>query len=70
MKYAVGMASCGMTYVRDFMKTGIGVQAILRFCLGNLKGCNVGITDGIPLVTSQSDSLRECETRQLCTTIN
>jgi hypothetical protein len=27
------------------MKTGAGVQTILRFCLSNLKGCNVGITD-------------------------
>jgi hypothetical protein len=23
-----------------------GVKGILRFCLSNLKGCNVGITDG------------------------
>jgi hypothetical protein len=28
------------------MKTGTGVQAILRFSLSNLKGCSVGITDG------------------------
>jgi hypothetical protein len=27
------------------MKFGTGVQAILRFCLRNLRGCNVGITD-------------------------
>jgi hypothetical protein len=28
------------------MKIGTGVQAILRFCLRNLRGFNVGITDG------------------------
>jgi hypothetical protein len=27
------------------MKTGTGVQAILRFYLSGLKGCNVGIID-------------------------
>jgi hypothetical protein len=39
--YAVEMASCGMIYLPSFMKP------ILRFCLKNLKGCNVGITDGM-----------------------
>jgi hypothetical protein len=28
------------------MKIGIGVQAVLRFGLRNLRGCNVGIADG------------------------
>jgi hypothetical protein len=28
------------------MKIGTGVQAILGFCLRNLRGCNVDITDG------------------------
>jgi hypothetical protein len=28
------------------MKVGRGVQAISRFVLMNLKGCNVGIIDG------------------------
>jgi hypothetical protein len=28
-----------------FMKIGIGVQAILRQCLRNMKGCKVGITE-------------------------
>jgi hypothetical protein len=46
MMYAVEMASGGMIYIRSFMKTGKGVQAILWFCLSNLKRCNVGITDG------------------------
>jgi hypothetical protein len=30
MKYAVETASCGMIFLPSFMKTGIGVQAILR----------------------------------------
>jgi hypothetical protein len=30
----------------SFMKIVTGVQGILRFCLSNLNGCNVGITDG------------------------
>jgi hypothetical protein len=46
MKYAVEVASCGMIYIPSFMKIGTGVQVILRFCLRNLRGCNVGITDG------------------------
>jgi hypothetical protein len=40
------MASCGMIYVPRFMKIGTGVQAILRFSLRNLKGSDVGVTDG------------------------
>jgi hypothetical protein len=35
-----------MIYIPGFMKSGAGVQAILRFCLSNLISCNVGITDG------------------------
>jgi hypothetical protein len=49
MMYAVEMASCGTIYIPSFMKTGMSIQAILRFCLSNLNGCNVGITDGIDL---------------------
>jgi hypothetical protein len=40
-KYAVDISSFLL-----FMKIGTGVQAVLRFCLRNLRGCNVGITDG------------------------
>jgi hypothetical protein len=40
------MASGGMIYLPSFMKIGIGVQGILRFCLRNLRGCDVGITEG------------------------
>jgi hypothetical protein len=39
------MDSCDMTYILSFMKTGAGVQAILRFCPGNLRGFNVGVTE-------------------------
>jgi hypothetical protein len=46
MKYAVEIASYGMIYLLSFRKTGAGIQAILRFCLRNLRGCNIGITDG------------------------
>jgi hypothetical protein len=45
MGYAVEIASYGMIYIPSFMKIGMGVQAILRLCLRNLKGCNFGITD-------------------------
>jgi hypothetical protein len=44
--YAVEMATFGMIYIRGFVKIGTGVQAILRFCLRNLRGCNVSVTDG------------------------
>jgi hypothetical protein len=40
------MVSCGMIYIPSFMKISRGLQAILRFCLSNFKGCNVGIIDG------------------------
>jgi hypothetical protein len=33
-------------FLSSFMKIGLGVQAILRFFLRNLRGCNVGITNG------------------------
>jgi uncharacterized protein YraI len=46
MIYAVEMASCGMIYLPSFMKIATGVQAVLRFCLRNVKGCNLGITVG------------------------
>jgi hypothetical protein len=45
--YAIDIHSCGMIYmyVISFMKIGSGVQAILRLCLRNMRGGNVGITD-------------------------
>jgi hypothetical protein len=46
--YTVEMASCGMIllYIPSFMTITTGVQALLRFYFRNLRGCNVGITDG------------------------
>jgi hypothetical protein len=44
--YAVQMASCCILQLPSFMKIGTAVQAILRFCLSNLNGCNVGVPDG------------------------
>jgi hypothetical protein len=38
------MASYDMVNIPSFMETGAGVQAILKFCLRNLRVCNVGIT--------------------------
>jgi hypothetical protein len=32
-------------YVIIYVYIGTGIQAILRFCLSSLNGCNVGITD-------------------------
>jgi hypothetical protein len=48
MIYAIEMTSSGMIYIYipSFMKIGMGFQAILRFCLSNLEGSNVDITDG------------------------
>jgi hypothetical protein len=46
MKYAVQMAACDMIYIPSFMKNGGGVQAVLRFCLRNLRHCNDDIADG------------------------
>jgi hypothetical protein len=33
-------------YLQSVMKIGTGVQAILRFCLNNLRGCNIDIMNG------------------------
>jgi hypothetical protein len=46
MKYTIEMASDGMIYIPSLMKIGIDVEVILRFCLRNMRSCNVGITDG------------------------
>jgi cytochrome c553 len=40
------MASYGKIYIPSFMKIGAGLQKLLRFCLSNLRGCNVGIIEG------------------------
>jgi hypothetical protein len=46
MKYAVGVALCGMICIASFTKIGAGVRAMLRFSLSNFRCCNIGITDG------------------------
>jgi hypothetical protein len=46
MKYTVEMTLCGVIYIPSFMKTGIGVQTILRFFIRNLRGYNFGISEG------------------------
>jgi hypothetical protein len=33
-------------FMGTLIKIGTGIQAILRFCLRNSRGCNAGITDG------------------------
>jgi hypothetical protein len=40
------MASGGTISIQSLVNIGTVIQAILRFCLSNLKYCNVGITDG------------------------
>jgi hypothetical protein len=46
MRYIVELASDGMIYIPSFMKIGTDIEGILRFCFSNLKGCNIGVTDG------------------------
>jgi hypothetical protein len=38
-----------LIYIPSLMKIGRDVQAILRFCFINLRGCNVGFTYGVDL---------------------
>jgi hypothetical protein len=45
MEYATEMESCGMIHMPSFMTIDIGIQAILRFCLRNLRGCKVDTAD-------------------------
>jgi hypothetical protein len=41
------MPSCGIVYVASLVKIVAVVQATSRSCLSNLRGCNVGIGDGL-----------------------
>jgi hypothetical protein len=50
MKYSIEMASGEIIYLPRFIKIGTDVQAISRFCLRNLRSCNVGITDGMVMM--------------------
>jgi hypothetical protein len=42
----VGIALGGMIYIQGFMKIHVELQAILKTCLSNMSGRNVGISDG------------------------
>jgi uncharacterized protein YraI len=53
MMYALEMPLCGMILLPSVMQIDAGLQAILRFCLRNLRGCNVGITDEKGLRSAQ-----------------
>jgi hypothetical protein len=46
MVYDFEMALYGMICIPNIVTINIGVQAILRFGLINLRRCKVGITDG------------------------
>jgi hypothetical protein len=43
------MVSCAIICIQSFMMPDTGVQAILRFYLSNLRGCNYDIADGSDL---------------------
>jgi hypothetical protein len=45
MNFAVETGSGEIMHIPSSMKIGAGVQAVLRFGLRNLRGCNVGIAD-------------------------
>jgi hypothetical protein len=51
MLYAVEMVSCGMTYFPSFMKTGEGLQAIVKVFFRNLRG-NIGVAGGRNLLVT------------------
>jgi hypothetical protein len=46
VEYGIEMVSRGMIHIPSFMSVDAGIPALLRFSLGNLRGCNVGNTDG------------------------
>jgi 20S proteasome alpha/beta subunit len=46
MKYAAETDSGGIIYKPSFMMIGSGIQVVLRLLPNNLKGCNVGVTEG------------------------
>jgi hypothetical protein len=60
--YAVEIALVTMIlYISSFMNNGTDVQAILKFCLRNLRGCNVGVTDGRDIYGFQKKPVdRQC----------
>jgi uncharacterized protein YraI len=52
MMYAIGMPLYGMTLLPSFMKMDTGVEVIIRFCLSNLNGCNVGFFNGEKILSA------------------
>jgi hypothetical protein len=60
--YDLGHSDClsGMIYIyiSSFTNISTGVQAIFRFSFRNLRGCNVGITDGWFYEVCRSNVLR------------
>jgi hypothetical protein len=58
MKCAAEMTSFGMIHVPSFAKIGADVQAILTFCLGNLRDCKFGVTDRWICAAHRRDELR------------
>jgi hypothetical protein len=49
MQYTVELATDCMNHMPGFMMIVLGVQAVLKFCLSNLRDCSVGVTDGSDL---------------------
>jgi hypothetical protein len=49
MRYTVELASDCMMHMPSFMMIVLGFQAVLMFCLSNLRDCSVGVTDGSDL---------------------
>jgi hypothetical protein len=45
MMYAVERPPCDIILLPSLMKNDTGFQELLRFCLRNLSGSNVGISD-------------------------
>jgi hypothetical protein len=45
-------------YILSFRKTGTGAQAILMFCLKNLRDCSIRVTDGRNYEALHGDGLR------------
>jgi hypothetical protein len=53
MKYAVEKVSYAMINSPSFMKSGIGIKAILKFGPNELRGRNIGTADGRDLCSMQ-----------------
>jgi hypothetical protein len=45
-------------YILSFIKTGTGAQAILMFCLKNLRDCSISVTDERNYEAHHGDGLR------------